>query len=54
MRETVLDLSESIDVIVDPAASPVDLDEALAEFLIQFHRSTLDASPGERSQFVAG
>lgn len=33
-------LSERLDVTVDPAAEPVDLDEALSEFLIQFTRTT--------------
>lgn len=31
-----LDSPDRLDVIVDPAAEPVDVDQALAEFLIAF------------------
>ncbi len=41
-------------VTVDPNAEPTNSDEAVAEFLVSFYRSTLDASRGGRSQFSRG
>lgn len=41
------DLSDRLAVIVDPAVETVDLDQAVAEFLIQFFRSRSDASRSE-------
>ena len=41
------DLSDRLDVVVDPAAEAVDVDDALAEFLISFFRSNSDASRSE-------
>jgi hypothetical protein len=45
------DLSDHLDFTVDPDAEPSDIDDALAEFLIAFHRSTLDASEGSDRKF---
>ncbi len=42
-----LNYSDRLDFTVDPDTEPVDLDEAVAEFLIQFTRSNLDASRGD-------
>ena len=41
------DLSDRIDVTVDPTAEPVDLDDAVAEFLVAIYRSSSDASRSE-------
>lgn len=39
------DLLDRFDVVVDEDADPVDLDQALAEFLLSYVRSTAGASP---------
>ena len=44
-------LSDRLDFLVDPAAEPVDFDEALADFLIAFNRSRSDASESEDRNF---
>ncbi len=41
------DYSDRLDFTVDPDAEPVDLDEALASFLVSYHRSRSDASEGD-------
>ena len=41
------DLSDRIDVTVDPTAETVDLDDSVAEFFVSFFRSTSDASRSE-------
>lgn len=48
------DLSDRLGVIVDADAEPVDVDEALAEFLVSFYRSTPDASRGDDHNFSRG
>ncbi len=39
-----VDLTDRFEVVVDPGAEPVDLDEALAEFLLSYVRSERGSS----------
>jgi hypothetical protein len=53
MRQVVsteTDLHDRFEVVVDPDAEPIDLDEVLAEFLLKFvrKRSSAETSPAEQ------
>ena len=39
-----VDLTDRFEIVVDPDAEPVDLDEALAEFLLSYVRSERGSS----------
>lgn len=45
VAETNADISDRFKVLVDPEADPTDLDEALAEFLLSYVRSTSASQP---------
>jgi hypothetical protein len=46
MRKVVSDLSELVEVRVDPEADPVDVDQALAKFLLAVVRKRSRSAPG--------